>query len=401
MNSRRIGFMMVLAGASAAGWVAGCSDDDSSPTVQPDGGTPPIDIGFPDSGPPPDVGFRDTGPRPDAGHYCAMNDQVTVDGMAVPVDPATEVASLTVGSASLSCIDSELPNLGFAFGYCITQCLNFFGYTPTAEEVEGLEFAAFPLTNNDEPVDPSFDYQTYRDREPQSLLPIGFRTLPVESNECSSGWKVELGYSNLGPDTFESDLLYVIRVRSSSTAAAFATTYLYRQIRRNDQTNNSVACRTEEERIPDVKLTFPVIPATLIDEAVQAGGAAVPGSDDLFDGLGTGYAMVEVRDCSGGSGSLTTGATSGTLPAPVASFYPTEDLMLGTERQTSGSGLYFAVGFPGLTATSSGSTDVRVGVGVNRNPGTCTEEYGGITMPIFSDGVTFVRANRETVIHND
>jgi hypothetical protein len=37
-------------------------------------------------------------------------------------------------------------------------------------------------------------------------------------------------------------------------------------------------------------------------------------------------------------------------------------------------------------------------VGANRD-GTCTEEFGGITFPVFPDSLTFVRTSRETVIH--
>ena len=208
-----------------------------------------------------------------------------------------------------------------------------------------------------------------------------------------------MGYLDLGSDSFDSETFYTIRVRSSSTSVAFPTTYLYRHIRRNDQGTNSTACQAIEERIPQRDFTFPVVPPNLVAAGVQASTSPIPGSADLRDGLGAGYAMIEVRDCAAGSGVRVMSATAGTLPRPTASFYPGEDFALGANRATTGRGLYFALGFPGLTASSSTGISVSAGVGLLRNENTCTEEFGGVVMPVFPDGVTFVRANRENVIH--
>ena len=384
-----------------AGWGVACSSDE-------DGGDSPmqrdtgVDTGFAAT----DVGFVDSGPRPDggfstptdAGHYCAMSDQVSVDGMLVPVDTAQQPAMTSAGEASLSCIDAPPDNGSFVENYCLAQCLDFLGYVPTPEEVGGLEFHAFPVSLNGAPVDPSFDYQTYQDRQTGARLPIGAQTVQVDTNDCASGWKLEMGYLDLGADTFDTDTTYIIRVRSSSTSAAFPTTYLYRIIRRVDEGTNSAACRQDPVRIPQRDFSFPVVPTNLVGAGVAAAGRDIPGSDDLYDGLGTGYAIVEVRDCSTG-GSPVAGATAGFLPSPSAFYYLDDDFTVGAGMSTSLAGIYLGVGFPGLTATSSLSIDVRAGVGVLRNEDTCTEEYGAAVLPVFPDGVTYVRANRETVIH--
>ena len=101
---------MVLVLASV-GYGLGCSSDEDGGGVIVDdadsgvdsGVSMSLDMGTVDTGPAPDLGFA---MRPDAGHYCAMSDEVSVAGTAVPVDPATTPASVMGSVASFSCIDA-------------------------------------------------------------------------------------------------------------------------------------------------------------------------------------------------------------------------------------------------------------------------------------------------------
>jgi hypothetical protein len=402
--------LLLLAAAAAPG----CSGE----TTSADAGVAADAGAAPDAGEvAPDGGTRpDAGPRPDAGdeardggHYCAAGDEVQVDGRGVTVDRAATVPVGAGGDpAALGCIDNprpEMPVGGFVAAYCITECVEFLGHTPTAAEVAALELSAFPQDLEDgELVDPSFDPLTFAERSPRALTGIGARFVESDRNRCPSGWQVEAGFLTLGAESFETERPYVLRVRTASASDAvdaWVTTYHFDFIRRNDQVPTAGnPCGTDEARIPSRSFTFPVVSRRLLEQAIGASSAPIPGADDLEDGFGNGFAMFEMRECSGATGVPMSHATAGTLPAPLASFYPTTAFAFDrARRESDASGRYLALGFTGTASTASAGMLVHGAVGVTRD-GTCTEEFGGITFPVFPDALTFVRTSRETVIHS-
>lgn len=387
---------LLLASALTISATACSSTDD--PDAGVDAGVDAgFDAGVVDSGPPADAGFVDAGPRPDAGHYCTSGGQVDVNGTAVTVaDPAAPPVSNTGGPAVLSCIDDPpSENPPFISELCFTECVNFLGGTPSPADVMALQLEVFEQDVGGTPSDPSYDYDTRVDRQPAARTNAGSRFLAT--SDCDSGWQVEVGYASLG-ETLSSETRYVVRVRTATVSNPWPTTYIYNFIRRNDQSPDN-ACGNDEQRIPSRQFEFPVPSAALLNAAVTAAGGGVVGADDLLDGKGSGHAIIEARDCAGGGGLTISGATAGFSPAPAGGFYLNSEYGLASAAvETEDVGLFVGVGFPGNTATSSMTVNVASALGATTD-GSCTEEFGGLQIPVFSDGVTFLRFNRETVLH--
>lgn len=390
---------LVLASALALGATAcgGSEDTDAGADAGVDAG---VDTGVEpvDSGPRPDAGFVDSGPRPDAGHYCTSNGEVDVNGTAVAVaDVTAPPVSSTGGPAVLSCIDNPpSENPPFITELCFTECLNFMGATPSEADIQALQIDVFTQDDGGNPVDPSYDYTTRRDRQPAGNTGAGGRIIP-NTSDCDSGYQIEVGYSNLG-EVLASETRYIVRVRTATASSPWPTTYLYNFIRRNDQSPDG-NCGNDEQRIPSRQFEFPVPSAALLGAVVTAAGGNVVGADDLQDGLGSGHAIIEARDCAGGGGLTMSGVSAGFSPAPAGAYYLKSDFTVDSAAtETADVGLYVAVGFPGNTATSSMTVNVASAVGATSD-GSCTEEFGGLEIPVFSDGVTFLRTNRETVVH--
>ena len=117
----------------------------------------------------------------------------------------------------------------------------------------------------------------------------------------------------------QAETPYVLRIRSVQTSTpAWADMYHYGFIRRNDEVSVTPACGINEARVPGIRYTFPLVHRSLLTNAIGAAGAPVPGSANLDDGLGSGYGLLEARDCSLGGGVAMENATLGIVPAPIA-----------------------------------------------------------------------------------
>lgn len=401
------GLTLLLFGAVA--FFPGCSgdeDDDNSgmDTGVTDTGDAGItDTGRPDTGTRPDSGTTDTGVMDAGNDTCLPNNMVDVDGTSVTVDEATtEPVTAEGADAVLTCRRAPPPQ--FSNDYCLVECLDFLGYTPTQAELDQLEFAVFPLediSGNPTGVDPTYSSTTGADKDPNLRLDLGYRVVS-QSTDCDSGYHVELGFTagiGAGSESFASEIRYVVRVRAVQTSTpAWVDTYHYGFVRRNDQVPQVPNCGVDEKRVPGRAFVFPVIHDSVVEELVAGAGAAVPGSADLHDNLGTGYAALEARDCSGSNGAKMLSATAGTTPTPIADVYPGDDYALDrTDLFTSATGLWLAVGYDEMTATSSTPMDVAAAMGVTSD-GTCTEAHGGTTVPVWPDAVTYVRFSRETTL---
>lgn len=383
---------------------AACSGEDE-PT---DGGTTPTDAAF-DGGVTTDTGVTDTGVRDtgtDAGPqdtggpttYCAQgNTRVEVEGQTVTIDQATMAARNRQGPADLDCIASPYPLASFQNEFCDSECLVFMGATPTTQQVQALQFAVFNRFDGDRPVNAGFDPATGQDVERGQRVNVSARLKQVATTICESGWQVDLGFRDQGEDWLLAEQEYVVRVRSSSVAAAWPTQY-HVLIRRNDAVPANGLCDSVESRVPDRNYRFSLVTLPMLNEAIGEAGASVPGSTNLFDARGHGYLMASIQDCNSRGGLTIENATAGTAPAPIGDFYPEVDFTLESGRRTTANGLYLAAGFTGMTATSSTPFDVRLAVGVDRG-NQCTEEFGGTVVQVYPDAITVLRANRETVLH--
>jgi hypothetical protein len=388
-----------------------CGDDDAAPDagasadagVLADAGGA-VDSGAPmDAGGAPDAGGEeDAGASRDAGYYCTTDGQEQVEGRPVPV-PDAPMPPQASGSArvSLRCIDREVRPFDTRVPVCFTKCLDFFGFEPTAAQVQELEVDVFAVANPDGGVvDPSFDFATRMERSPNRRLGVGYVTRMTPTAQCESGYQIEIGYLNLGMEAMSSGVEYVLRVRSRAAAnPTWVTLYVWDFIRRLDEANQvGSQCSADEMRIPERATTFPALAASTLQTAIQSATASIAGSDDLFDGQGDGYALVETRDCAT-TGSRLENLTAGFAPAPDAAGYV--DAMDGFDADasaTSPRGLAFALGLSAVDTATRAASTVRAAVGVQRDPGACTEAFGGVAFPVFPDSVTFVRTNRETTI---
>jgi hypothetical protein len=392
---------------SSGALLAACDgDDDGGADTGPadtglDSGV--FDTGRPDSGIRPDSGDVDTG-VPDTGvDNCLPNNTVDVDGTGVRVDEATTPPTSSGGGvAVLSC--NRTPPPAFITDYCLVECVTFLGYTPSQAEVDELEFAAYALedqTMNPTGADPTYDPVTGIDNDPTARAGIASIVAAPPGSQCDSGYQLEIGFTagpGAGSESFRSEIRYVVRVRSTTAAPSWVDTYHYDFVRRNDQVPMTSNCGVDETRIPSRAFEFPVIHTSILEDAIAGAGAPVPGSADLFDGRGTGYVVIEARDCAGGGGNPMTNATVGTTPMPISDVYPSDTFALNrTELYTARPGLWFGVGFDAFTATSSLSMDVVGAVGVTSD-GMCTEAFGGVSFPVWPDAVTYIRFNRETIL---
>ena len=396
--------LLVLPAAALIG-LSACSGDDDDDQTSRDGGVardagPPRDAGFRDAGPP-----RDAGPRPDGGHYCAPGNEVQVGGSGVPVDPISEIPENEFNQTQVACIDDSVRPQAQNFEYCLLECANFMGFDPTPADVGALQVAVFPTEDgNGMFVDPSYDRTSGMDARPNERLEVGYNFREVVGGFCDSGWAVEIGFNDLGNEPLFGEISYTIRVTSSTASSAWVDTYYPNFIRRNaSPTVAGSNCRLElvERTTPDVTYDFVVGARSVVSSAAMGAGVPVPGSDDYDDGLGNGYGLVEVRDCTGSDGRPIRNAVGGFLPPPLGDYYPSDAWDLARrDRATDQAGRYLAVGFAGTVGTSSASRDIRYAVGVSTD-GTCTEEYGGGAVTIYPDSLTVLRANNETILHGD
>lgn len=397
-----------LFGVLAIGPLA-CGDDGDDPSdagvVSDAGGSADagvtVDTGVvPDTGVSTDAGSADTGSMPfDAGYYCTEMGEESVDGVSVPVPDPADPPSVTGGATpSMACIDREVEPFGRFRGVCFTQCVDFFGFEPTPEQVQELEIEVFQAEVEDgESFDPSFDPVTREDRAPDRKVAVGALVRATSASECDSGYQVEVGYDVDSEESMFSQTRHVIRVRSRSLSnPTWAPLYIWNFIRQNEQLDQlGTVCGEGEARIPERGNRFPVVAAKVLRDAARSLSVTVPGLDDLADGAGAGHVLVETRDCSS-VGALTANLTVGHTPAPRGGAYVGEDGGLLDADATSARGLHLAIGVGEGTAP----TETRMAVGVNRD-GACTEALYGATFPVFPDSVTFVRADRERTIHAD
>ena len=374
---------------------AGAAPDQGVPDAEVDAGE---DAGT-DAGE--DAGTRDLGPT-DTGYYCVGEDGTEEVAGEPVVVPEAEAAPTTAGGStpSTSCIDRRVTPFGRFRAVCFTQCADFLGFEPTAAQIEAIEIDVFDAEPREglPPVDPSFDPVTGDERSPDRRLDAGARIVPSDGNTCPSGYQVEMGFLSEGGE-IPSQTRHVFRIRDrSSEAPVWATTYVWDFIRQNeqlDQLGTDCSAGVGDARIPERGNAFTVVPAALLDAAAETGQVEVPGADDLFDGSGAGYAMVETRDCSS-VGALTAHLTVGLRPAALAGGYLTADgawISTSSRAGTTDRGLYLGLG----AAPLSGATETRAAVGVDR-AGACTETLYGKAFSMFPDAVTFVRMDREATI---
>ena len=324
----------------------------------------------------------------------------------VMVDPASNRPESAGGvPSSLSCSKAEFP-APFPSKYCLVECIDFLGHTPTQAELDELDvdvFVGVTELGTETGVDPTYSSTTGRDRSPAERQPVSFNVRP-SPNDCDGGYQMELGFT-AGPGTqpgdvrLDSGTVYIVRVRSATTSSAaaagpWATVYHQNQVRRFDQTPGHT-CTLDEARTPSRDFVFPVVHSSILEEAIAGAGTTVPGSSDLNDQLGTGYLLAESHDCSGAPGVRARNVTFGANPNPLAVVYPGDNYDLNRDDlYTSNVALWFGVGFPGFTDTSSLAQDVVTAAGVG--PDGCTEAFGGVAARVYPDAVTFVRFNRET-----
>jgi hypothetical protein len=409
MNQKRsiLALSLLLSGALALSGCPSDDDDDGSNDAGTDTGvkdTGSTDTGVTDTGST-DTGINDTGVVDTGVDNCLINETVTIDGTAVTIDEAT-TDPVTQGdtAAVLSCRVPPAP--AFQNDYCVVECVDFLGYTPTAQEVDELEVAVFPLydfgTMTDIDADPTYDHVTGADNDPASRLPVGYIFTSPPNTDCPSGWQLELAFTGNSPGggdtTLVAEFAYTLRVRTATGSPTWIDTYHYGFIRRNDETSQAAGCGVAEARIPSNRYTFPVVHRSIMESVIGGIGTAIPGSADLTDGLGSGYALLESRDCSSGGGLPMENATLGSTPTPLAGIYPGPAFELDRQALfTSSIGHWFAVGFDEMTATSSTAMGVTGAVGVYSDA-MCTEALAGGEFPVIPDSLTFVRFNRENAI---
>lgn len=379
-----------------------CSDDGGSTdagfnadAAQVDASAP-YDSGVLDSGAR-DAGSRDASAPRDAGFECTENDSVQVAGTTVRVG-ASSMPTLSSGAgADLAC---ELPTMGtFSDPIFFRGCLNVLGTAPTESELAQLEIAVFKARDEEsEAVDPSFDPETFVDRQPTARIPaqIGVNT-NVAQAVCASGVQFDIGLDAPTATALATETEYVIRVRTATTtgAAVWATTYYPGVIARNGAIESTLPGEcTTQSCYAIYNLT--VLRASTLAAFVGQATPAVPGGADLEDGRGAGYGLVEAYDCNSIAMQY---AVAGFSPSPLSDGYITGTTLDLAAAETSASGLYLALGFSSQTAANDQALAVTGAVGAD-SAGACTEEFAGRVVTVYPDSITVLRTSRENVLHD-
>lgn len=356
-----------------------------------------------------DLGRADTGiPRPDAGadagaYYCTTAGQIAVGRTEVNTGESSAPATHADDSpADLSCLATSVEPLPFGVPIFIRGCFNTAGTGLTQAELDQIEVAVFPASVAGVEVDPSYDFVTGADHEPNRRLGVGWDfDTSVAENVCPSRVQLQIGFNASGAASLQSEAEYIVRVRTASAAPALVvpTTYYMGLIVRNVNIAGAPIeldlCNTQQCFL---RHNFNAIRASELTAITAAAAAPVPGAANLRDGLGAGYAMIETHDCAD---LAMAHAVAGTNPSPLNDLYIAADGSPDfAATETSGFGLYLGAGFPGQSATASTAIDVVGAVGAARDE-TCTEELGGRAFTVFADSVSVLRSGPETVLHGE
>lgn len=356
-----------------------------------------------------DLGRADTGiPRPDAGadagtYYCATEGQIAVGRTEVAAGESSAPAIHEDNSpADLSCIATSIDPLPFSVPIFMRGCFTTAGTGLTEAELDQLEVAVFPASVAGVEVDPSYDFVTGLDHDAEHRQEVNWDfDTSVAENVCPSRVQIQIGFNASGSASLQSEVEYVVRIRTSSAAVSqvVPTTYYFGLVVRNDNIAGAPLeldlCNTQQCFL---RHNFNVVRASDLTAITTAATTPVPGAANLRDGLGAGYAMIETYDCAD---LPIANAVAGTNPSALNDLYVAADATPAfNATESSALGLYIGAGFPGQAATASTAIDVVGAIGAKRDM-TCTEELGGRTFTVFPDSLSVIRSGPETVLHGD
>lgn len=394
--ARRFGLLL---GAALAVQVGCSSEDGPADTGTGDSGVHPdaVVIDEPDTGVMPrDGGLRDAAPAPDAAMYCTTNDEVRVGGVEVAVGAASAQTVAGGGRPDILC---QRPTPGtFNDPMFVRGCLEVIGGAPSPAELAALDIAVFPATDlAGAPVDPTFDPDTGADRQPNERVETTFDIdTNVPASACASQVQVEIGFDAPSANALLTEREYTIRVRTASAAGSiWATHYLTGTIGRNDNISRigGGECSTQNCYF---RVNLTLLRQSTLTAFVNGAGAAIPGATNLDDGLGAGYAVLELDDCNG---NRMTHAVAGAAPAPLADGYVSGSMLDTAAVDSTADALYVALGFTGMTANTTAGQEVTIAVGADRS-GACTEEFAGTPITVYPDAITVLQISREHALRS-
>lgn len=387
----RLSLPFLMATLSALTLASGCGDDVPEPDAgTPQDATPVFDSGVVQDSGVRDLGVTDSGPRDASAQaeYCVENGAIETEAADIELEgQATTVALNATGNrANLSCIDRGPPT-ALLGNIRFEGCLIFAGTAPTRAELAAtLTAQVFYEINpqTEEVVDPSFDPVTGLNRGPALNVSVEVKD---NAPQCESGLQLELGAQ--APGLF-TDIPYTIRVRSSTTGGEWLTTYVWGVQARADVAGGG-GCTPSTCRYP---FNLPLVRRSELQAMITTSGVNIPGSANLDDGQGPGYAYLFARDCTD---SAIEHAVVGFNATPAAQAYLDDGSLFDASlTRTSKSGLYAGLGF---TLTSSLGQTFHGGVGVQRFANECTEGFGRRAFKVYPDSLTLVLFGRETVFN--
>jgi hypothetical protein len=343
----------------------------------------------------PDSGAHDTGPRPDSGvdagtmHYCAVNSEIQVQNTSVMIPHATAPVTTNGGASNVACIDQPAQMGAFTAPIYIRGCLNVIGAATATAAIQTLDVAVFHAkTSSGAIVDPSWDRATGRDRSPANRIPVHFTVdTNIAVTACASRLQLTIGFQSLLANALESETEYVIRARTATTSAAnaWATTYYYGIIVRND--NVAGAGGQLASCTPNVcflRHNFNILPSATLAALTQAANTPQTAA----------YAMLETYDCSD---LPMKNAVAGFSPTPLAAGYiDANGTLSSTQMSTFDDGLFIALGFMGQDTSKTAT--VTGAIGIERDA-TCTEEFSGRAFNVFPRSISVLRSSNEIVLH--
>jgi hypothetical protein len=339
----------------------------------------------------------------DVAHYCAVNNEIAVGTTNVPIRAAT-MQPITSGAPSpVSCID--MPPMAFSFNAAmfIRGCINVIGSAAGEPEYGVLDVAIFNAkTSSGAFVDPSFDPVTGADRSPSQRHAVGFSVdNNVSVSSCASGHQLNIGFGVALSDALQSQTDYIVRVRTrtstQSLTGTWATTYYYGIRAANDEIifEGIPSLNGCDAQKCHLQHNINLYRGGELTQLVQGAATPVPGSSNLSDGMGAGYAAIETYDCTD---RPMKNAVAGTVPTPLNQGYVTMGAFSAAATASSEDGIFFALGFMGQTQSDTMPITLTGATGINRGSG-CTEEFGGQTAQVFPDAITVLRSGKNTVLH--
>lgn len=223
------------------------------------------------------------------------------DTKACQEEPRGESSICTETAPDFGCVGDAL-NPGTPATVTARGCLVAFGIdVPTTADIAVALFREFDAQNR--PVDPGYDVNGAPGQQTNNT-PAAFLGQQVTQAVSRDRCKDEGFFSIAGIPTETPLIIRVTEQHLAKNERIQVDTYQYNVMLRNTEVTDAngdpvadVSACTAETCFVELEANT-ISNATFLTTATTAGVSSIPGSDDLYDGMGQGHMAGRVRDCN-------------------------------------------------------------------------------------------------------